>query len=123
SVVATPLARRLGTGRASTLLLVCGGPPALLIPVASRGWGVVLVVAGLVLVGICVVAGNVVRGAWRQRYVPRALMGRAVTAAQVVNYGTMPIAGVLAGWMGSHVGVRATIATMVAIHAAACLSI
>ena len=123
SLVATRLARSLGTGRASTVLLVCGGPPALLIPLAGPGWKVCVVVLGLVLVGVCVVAGNVVRSAWRQRYVPRELMGRAVTATQVVNYGTMPLAGVVAGWMGSHEGVRSTIAVMAAIHAVACLSI
>jgi MFS family permease len=123
SLVATRLVRRFGSGRASTVLLVCGGPPALLLPLAEPGWRVGAVVLGLMLVGICVVAGNVVRSAWRQRYVPRELMGRAITASQMVNFGTMPIAGVLAGWMGSHVGVRATIAVMGAIHATACLSI
>ncbi len=123
SLVATRLARRLGSGRASTVLLLCGGPPALLVPLARPGWRVGVLVLGLTLVGVCVVAGNVVRSAWRQRYVPRELMGRVVTTMQMVNFGTMPVAGVLAGWMGSHVGVRATIAIMAAVHAGACLSI
>jgi MFS family permease len=123
SLVATRVVRRLGSGRASTVLLLCGGPPALLLPLAGPGWRVGFAVAALVLVGVCVVAGNVVRSAWRQRYVPRELLGRAVTAAQVVNYGTMPLAGLLAGWLGGQLGVRPTIAVMAAIHAGACLSI
>jgi predicted MFS family arabinose efflux permease len=123
SLVAIRLSRWLGSGRASTALLLCGGPPALLLPLAGRGWRVGLAVVALVLVGVCVVAGNVVRSAWRQRYIPSELMGRAVTAAQVVNYGTMPVAGVLAGWLGGTIGVRTTIALMAAVHAGACLSI
>ena len=51
------------------------------------------------------VGGNVVRSAWRQRYVPSELMGRVVTTSQVVNFGTMPLAGLLAGWLGAQVGV------------------
>ncbi len=123
SVVATRVTRRIGSGRASTALFVCAGPPALLIPLARPGLGVGLAVTGLLLVGVFVVAGNVVRSAWRQRYVPRELMGRVVTASQVVNYGTMPLAGLAAGWLGGQIGVRATIALMAAIHAVACCSI
>ena len=123
SIVAGRLVRRLGTGRTSNLLLACGGPPALLIPLAGPGWPVGVLVLGLFLVGVCVVGGNVVRSAWRQRYVPPELMGRVVTTSQVVNFGTMPLAGLLAGWLGTQVGVRPTIALMAAIHTAACLSI
>ena len=57
-------------------------------------------VAGLLLVGIGVVAGNVVRGAWRNRYVPEDMVARQVTTAQVVNFGTMPLAGIVAGATG-----------------------
>lgn len=123
AAIATRVARRWGTGRASNVLLVCGGPPALLIPLADHTWRLGLAVVGAFLVGVCVVAGNVIRGAWRQRYVPRELMGRVVTASQVVNFGTMPLAGVLAGWMGGHLGVRTTIAVMAGVHVLACLSI
>ncbi len=123
SMVATRVTRRVGSGRASTALLVCAGPPALLIPLARPGLLVGLAVLGLLLVGVFVVAGNVVRSAWRQRYVPRALMGRVVTASQVVNFGTMPLAGLAAGWLGGQIGVRPTIALMAAIHAVACASI
>lgn len=123
AAIATRLSSRFGSARTSNLLLALGGPPALLVPLAGPGWRVGLVVAGLFLVGVAVVAGNVVRGAWRMRYVPHAIMGRVVTASQVVNYGTMPLAGVLAGWMGTHVGVRETIAVMATVHALACLTV
>jgi MFS family permease len=121
--LATHLARRVGNGRASTMLLLVAGPSALLIGLPTQGDEAFLTVAGLMLVGAAVVGGNVIRGAWRQRYVPRQLMGRVVTTSQMVNYGTMPLAGLTAGVLGGQLGVRPTIFVMAAIHAAACWSI
>lgn len=123
AAIATPISRRIGSGRASTLLLIVSGPTVLLVGLPTDGDQVYFSVAGLILVGVAVVAGNVIRAAWRQRYVPAHLMGRVVTASQVVNFGTMPLAGVLAGWMGLHFGVRPTIFVMAGIHCLACWSI
>ncbi|MFE6969330.1 MFS transporter [Isoptericola sp. NPDC057653] len=121
AAVATRLSRRLGSARATVLLLVAGGPPALLVGLGGEGARVAWTVAGLFLVGLAVVAGNVVRGAWRQRYVPQPLMGRVVTTSQFVNYGTMPLAGLAAGALGELLGVRETVLLMAAVHCAACL--
>ena len=123
AVAAPRLARRFGTGRASTVLLVIGGPSALLVGAPSSPEQLALTATGLVLVGAAVVAGNVIRGAWRQRYVPSELMGRVLTTMQVVNYGTMPLAGLVAGLLGSHWGVQPAILLLAGIHAVACLSI
>jgi predicted MFS family arabinose efflux permease len=122
AAVATRASRRLGSARALLALQLLAGPPALLVPLGSPGAGLVAMLLGMVLVGIGVVAGNVVRGAWRNRYVPVDMVARQVTTAQVVNLGTMPVAGLVAGWLGSAVGLRQTIAGMAAVHAAACLS-
>jgi len=78
---------------------------------------------GLFLVGAAVVGGNVIRGAWRQRYVPAALMGRVMTTMQVVNYGTMPLAGLSAAVLGSRWGVQPAIMALAGVHALGCLSI
>jgi predicted MFS family arabinose efflux permease len=121
AMIATRVSRRLGSGYASTALLLGAGVPGLLVPLATPGAGAVLVGIGLFLSGMFVVAGNVVRGAWRQRYVPARLMGRVITTTQLVNFGTMPVAGVLAGWLGTQVGVRATIAVMAVVILAASL--
>jgi hypothetical protein len=53
-------------------------------------------------------------------YVPRAMLARQMTTTQVINFGTMPVAALVAGWLGSAVGVRETIALMVLIHLLAC---
>ena len=106
ALLANRIAARLGTGRASTTLILISGPSALLIGLPWRPGQGYLVIAGLVLVGAAVVAGNVIRGAWRQRYVPAAVMGRVVSTSQVINYGTMPVAALAAGWLGDSLGVR-----------------
>ena len=67
-------------------------------------------------------AGNVIRGAWRNRYVPESMVARQVTTTQVVNLGTMPLAGLAAGWLGTGLGLRPTIVLMAAIHTVACLA-
>ena len=122
AAIATRVSHRLGSARALLALQVLAGPPALLVPLGAPGAGLVAMVAGMLLVGIGVVAGNVVRGAWRNRYVPEHMVARQVTTVQVINYGTMPLAGIVAGAMGSTLGLRPTIAVMAAIHVLACLS-
>ncbi|MFD2795424.1 MFS transporter [Promicromonospora vindobonensis] len=120
AVIATWLSRRLGNGRASTILLLCSGPVALLVGLGQPGWGVAVPVLGSFLAGLFIVAGNVIRGAWRQRYVPPEIMGRVMTTMQMINFGTMPLAGLAAGWLGGSLGVRETILLMAAIHCLAC---
>jgi predicted MFS family arabinose efflux permease len=123
ALVAPRLGRRLGTGRASTALLLVAGPAALLVGAPSSASQAYLTAAGLFLVGAAVVGGNVIRGAWRQRYVPAELMGRVMTTMQVVNYGTMPLAGLAAGLLGSRWGVQPAIMVLAGVHALGCLSI
>jgi MFS family permease len=115
--IAGPLARRVGSGRASTALLLVSGPAALLVglPTAHRGvWPSVL---GLAVMDAAVVAGNVLRGAWRQRYIPGELLARVTTCTQVVNFGTMPFAALTAGWLGSALGVRPALLVLATVHA------
>lgn len=123
ATLATRISRRLGNGRASVLLLLLSGPPALLVGSGRPGGLVVITVVGLFLVGAAVVAGNVVRSSWRQQYVPRQVLGRVVSASQIVNFGTMPLAGLVAGLAGSAIGVRQTMLIMAAVHCAAALSV
>jgi MFS family permease len=119
---ATRLSGRWGSARALLWLQVVAGPAALLLPLATPGAGTAYLVVGQLLVGCAVVAGNVIRGAWRNRYVPASMVARQVTTAQVVNFGTMPLAGLAAGWLGSGLGLRPTIAVMAGVHALACLA-
>jgi MFS family permease len=123
AAVATRATRRWGEARAMVLLQVLGGPPALLVAIARPGWSVVLVPVGLALVGVGVVGANVVRGAFRMRYVPGHLLGRTTSAGSLVAYGTMPLAALLAGWLGEHVGVPATFTAMAALFVVVSLAV
>jgi hypothetical protein len=112
----------LGDARAMVALQVVSGPPALLIALAQPGVRVVLVPLGLALVGLGVVGANVIRGTFRMRYTLPQLLARTTSASALVNFGTMPVAGLAAGWLGLHLGVRETIALMAGIHLLASLS-
>ena len=123
AMLGAPASRRWGSGRTSTCFMVLSGPPALLLPLATPGPGAALLVAGLFLVGTGVVAGNVVRAAWRQRYVPPAVMGRVLVTMAVVNYGTMPLGALLAGGLAAAVGTRSTVGIMAGVHLLATLGV
>ena len=123
AAVAAPAARRFGTARAMVWFGVASGPPTLLLGLVQPGWSVLFAAVALPAVGFGVVAGNVIKGGWRMGYVPAELQARAVTATQIVNFGTMPLAALSAGWLGSTIGLRATVVVMVAIHVATTLAI
>ena len=123
ALLARPLADRLGTGRATVAVQLTAGSTAMLIPLAGPGWRLALFVLGQFMVSLGVVAGNVIKGAFRQRYVPRPLIARVVTSSQLINFGTMPIAGLAAGLLGERLGVRPTVAIMAGIHTAACVAV
>lgn len=127
AVAGALVARRIstwwGSGRASTWLMVASGFSGLLVPLATPGIGTACFVLGMFALALFVVAGNVVRNAWRQRYVPGAMLARVVTTTHMINYGTMPIAALAAGALGETIGLRATLAVMAAVHVLASISI
>jgi predicted MFS family arabinose efflux permease len=123
AAAAARLAARLGSGRATVVLRLVAGPTSLALVFAGPGARVALVAAALAVLAFGVVAGNVIKSAFRMRYVPGELQGRSVTAMQLVNFGMAPLAAVCAGWLGGAIGLRATVGVMAAIHAAACLSV
>ncbi|RNI24730.1 MFS transporter [Flexivirga caeni] len=116
------ISRRLGNARGMLVLQILGGPTALLIGSAGPGAMVWLIPLGAGLVGAGVVGANVIRGAFRQRWTPPHLLGRTTGAASMINFGTMPLAGLAAGWLGSQLGLRPTILLMAGIHAASSLA-
>ncbi|MFE9958630.1 MFS transporter [Micromonospora sp. NPDC005299] len=114
AALATGLARRLGSARA---LLVAGaltGPPALLIPLAGPGGRVGWLVLGGALVSLGVAIGNVVKGSFRQTYTPHGLLGRVTVSMHLLNYGTIPLAALLAGALGAAWGPAGAIRVMTA---------
>ncbi|MEU4556699.1 MFS transporter [Micromonospora violae] len=114
ALLATTVAQRCGTARALLIAAALTGPPALLIPLAAPGTGLTWPALGGVLIGLGVAIGNVVKGAFRQTYTPHHLLGRVTVSMQLLNYGTIPLAAVLAGAIGAHYGARTAIVVMTA---------
>ncbi|MEU3456055.1 MFS transporter [Micromonospora sp. NPDC006766] len=112
--LATVLARRFGSAHALLLAAAATGPPALLIPLAGPGLRVGWLVLGGALVSLGVAVGNVVKGSFRQTYTPHVLLGRVTVSMQLLNYGTIPLAAVLAGALGAAWGPAGAIRVMTA---------
>jgi hypothetical protein len=75
-------------------------------PLAGTGIRLAPVIAGRALVGLGIVAGNVVKGGWRQAYTPHHLLGRVVASMQLLNFGTMPLGALVGGAPATWLGVR-----------------
>ncbi|MEU1628161.1 MFS transporter [Streptomyces sp. NPDC020096] len=109
-VVGAFLARRvggrIGTARA-TLLFELGVPVfALLIPLTVGGAGTLLFVTGGFCVSGGVVAGNVIKAGFQQRYCPPDLLGRLTASTAFLSYGTIPLGALLGGALGTAFGCR-----------------
>jgi hypothetical protein len=55
--------------------------------------------------------------------VPAHLQDRVSTTTQVLVFSTMPLSGIVAGWLGHQAGVRPALAGMLVLHVAAALTV
>jgi MFS family permease len=109
ALVAGVISRRFGTARGMLIIEVVSALAGLMIPLAQRGPLLALFVVGSFVNGAGVVAVNVIKSAWRQAYCPRHLLGRAVSAMQLLNYGAIPIGALGGGALGAALGTRTTV--------------
>ncbi|MEV4198769.1 MFS transporter [Micromonospora globbae] len=112
ALLATVVGRRVGTARAMLLGAALSGPPALLIPLAGPGAALLLPAAGGLLLSLGVAVNNVLKGTFRQTYPPHHLLGRVTVSMQLLNYGTIPLAALLAGTLAATFGVRVAMLAM-----------
>ncbi|MER6694136.1 MFS transporter [Streptomyces minutiscleroticus] len=99
--IARRVAGRIGTARATLLFELGFALFALLIPAASAGAGLLLFATGGFCVSAGVVAGNVIKASFQQRYCPPELLGRLTATTAFLNYGTIPLGALLGGWLGT----------------------
>ncbi len=109
---ATRIARRFGSARGYLICELVAPAAALLVPLTAPGPRLALFVAGGLAVVAGVVAGNVIKGSWRQLYCPRELLGRVITSSQLLNYGVIPVGALLAGILASALGVHTSLWVM-----------
>ncbi len=109
ALLATTVARRLGTARGMLICQTASAPFALLLPLAGPGARLGLAVVGGMAVSAGIVASNIIKNSFRQTYTPRHLLSRVITGMHLINYGTMPLGALLGGFLGTALGLRPAI--------------
>ena len=103
------LARTVGSARIIWLSIVVFGMPQFVAALAQPGWSVVLFPIGFGLSYFAVVSFNVAVVTYRQTVCPPELLGRMNAAIRWVVWSTIPLGGVVAGALGTAVGIRPTL--------------
>lgn len=96
----------LGTARALLLNALCTGLAGLLIPLTGHGLRAACYLAGALVVAAGIAVGNIVVGSFRQIYCPPLMLGRVTASMRFLVFGTIPMGALLAGGLGTALGVR-----------------
>lgn len=102
---ATRLGRRLGIGRVIVGAMALGSPAALLVPLASLGWAIPLLLLSQALVGFMAVVYNVNQVSLRQAITPERMQGRMNATMRFIVWGTIPIGATIGGVIATTFGV------------------
>jgi hypothetical protein len=98
------------------LLSALGALPfGLLIPLTGPGARLAFFVSGLLISASGVVAGSVILGSFRQTYCPPQLLGRITATMRFLLVGTNPLGALMAGGLGTWLGVRPALWIMIGI--------
>ncbi|MGV9325786.1 MFS transporter [Streptosporangium sandarakinum] len=116
AALAGQIAARFGTARGFLLCEAFAAPMLLLGPAGSGGTGLVFFTAAGFGAGAGIVASNILTGTFRQRYCPAEMFGRITASTSALNYGAIPLGGLLGGVLGEAVGVRGTMWLMAAVQ-------
>jgi MFS family permease len=109
SLVAAPIARRIGQGPTIWVSIVVGAPMAFVVPFVHRDWSLVLLALAQIVWWGTVVVYNIAQVSFRQALCPPGLLGRMNASMRFLVWGTMPIGAVIGGVLGETVGVRTTL--------------
>jgi MFS family permease len=118
AVIARRLAGWMGTARTLWLVRVLTGVSAVVLVPSGSAFCFAL---GAVLLGVGVTIGNVIAQSFRQAYCPEVLLARVVSAMRFVGFGASPLGALLAGALGTVLGVRPALWIMLSVYAAAAL--
>ncbi len=99
-------AKRVGQARAIWIGSLLCSPPALLLPLTHHDWRLALAGAGMFVTSVGVVYYNVAQVSFRQALCPRHLLGRMNATMRFLVWGTMPLGGLLGGWLATAFGLR-----------------
>jgi hypothetical protein len=74
-------------------------------------------VAGSDLVFGAITATNIVLVSFRQTYIPAEILGRVIASQRFLVYGTAPLGALLAGALGTALGIRPALWVLLAVFA------
>lgn len=105
------LARLVGESRVIPLSAILFGVAGLLTPLAAvlPFAPEAVLIAGLAVMYFGVVVYNVTQVSFRQRLCPPALLGRMNASVRFIVWGSMPLGGLLGGWLGHTTSVLTTL--------------
>jgi MFS family permease len=109
AVLTGPISRRLGSARTIWVAPLLTYPWFLLVPLTTRGVGLLLFVVGTVVAFAGTVVFNVGAVSFRQAICPPRLLGRMTASMRFLSWGTPPLGGLLGGWLGGRYGVRSAL--------------
>ncbi|MFD0277415.1 MFS transporter [Kitasatospora sp. NPDC127111] len=109
SLLARPLARRLGAGRLLWLMGLAVAPTGVLVALVDRGPALWWAAGGWLVTTLKVGIDNVIKVSFRQHVTPDHLLGRMNATLRVLLTGALTVGGVLAGLLGSLLSERAAL--------------
>jgi MFS family permease len=121
ALLAPRLSRAFGTARALVLTCLGTGLSGLLIPLTARGPRIACYMIGSALIAAGIVVSNVIAGSFRQEYCPPSMLGRVTASMRFLAFGMIPLGALLAGALGTALGVRNGLWIVLAIFAASAL--
>lgn len=117
ALVAGRLTRRLGTARTLLTSALGTGLFGLLIPLTGTGTRAAYYVIGGAVVAAGIVVGNIIVGSFRQAYCPPEMLGRVAASMRFLAFGAIPLGALLAGGLGTALGVRNALWVILTIYA------
>ena len=117
ALVARRIAQSVGTARILLLGVCAAGFAQLLIPLTTAGLRAAFFVAGSGIVTAAITGTNIVLISFRQTYTPARILGRVIASQRFVVFGTAPLGALLAGALGTALGIRSALWVMVVIFA------
>jgi MFS family permease len=121
ALLAPRLSRAFGTARALVLTCLGTGLSGLLIPLTARGPRIACYMIGSALIAAGIVVSNVIAGSFRQEYCPPSMLGRVTASMRFLAFGMIPLGALLAGALGTALGVRNGLWIVLAIFAVSAL--
>lgn len=101
--------RRIGTGRTIVLGIGLAAPFQFLMPLATLGAPVALLIVSGLGGAIGSPLYNVSQVSLRQAICPNRLQGRMNASMRFMVWGTLPLGAALGGWLGGTIGLRTTL--------------